>query len=347
MGLERLAMVAQGTETIFETDLFSNIMRAAPEWLSVRQQRVVVDHLRAACFLIADTVRPDNKGAGYVLRRLVRRAVTLTRTFDLSNILSAVVRDYKPFYAELDEGIIKQVFQEERAKFELTLERGIKEIEKQEQIDATKAFELFSTHGIPYEAIKDLGGEKSAGLSREDFEKEFSKHQEVSKGGLEQKFAGGLIDYSPETIKHHTATHLLNAALRKVLGPHVWQKGSNVSRDRTRFDFTHPEKMTDTQIEAVERLVNEWIQKDLLVLREEMSREEAGKLGAIGVFGEKYPDRVSIYTITDRNGQVVSREFCGGPHVERTGGLGRFKIQKEESSSAGVRRIKAALRPVV
>ena len=344
-------MVVQKTPTLFETDLFAELLDLLPAELDERKKRIVADHTRAIAFLAADGVRSSNKGAGYVLRRLLRRLFTFEYTEALpaemlTRAVDWVVSTYGLFHSELGTRVIdiKKEIAAERERYLGTLAQGLKEIERLDSIDAGRAFGISSTLGIPFEVIKDAAGERARNLTREDFEKEFEKHQEISRAGVGAKFAGGLADHDLETIKHHTATHLLNAALRKVLGEHVWQKGSKVSRERTRFDFTHEEKMTDGQIAEVERLVNEWITKDLPVRRDEMSREEAEKLGAIGVFGEKYPERVSIYTIEDlKSGEVISREFCGGPHVSRTGELGRFHIIKEESSSAGVRRIKATL----
>jgi alanyl-tRNA synthetase len=344
MGLERLAMVARGTRTIFETDLFENIINILPAGLDNRKKRIISDHIRASCFLITDGVQPENKGAGYVLRRLLRRMIAFDPDINFSALVNVVVSQYQTFYKKLHKESIMSVITEEQVKFNETLRQGMAEITKFEKINATDAFKLFSTFGIPFEVIKDVAGDRITDFSQEDFDKQLATHQKISRAGAEKKFKGGLADTSEEVVKLHTATHLLNAALRKVLGDHVWQKGSNITAERTRFDFTHTEKMTPEQTKEVETLVNEWIKADLTVKREEMRREEAEKLGALGVFGEKYPDVVSIYTIYDTSsGEAVSREFCGGPHVEHTGELGFFSIIKEESSSAGVRRIRARL----
>ena len=249
-------------------------------------------------------------------------------------------------YPELDSGAeaITKLLEEESQKFVKTLDKGLREFGKFDSVDGKIAFDLYQTYGFPWELTKELAETKGQKVDRAVFEQEFKKHQDLSRTASAGVFKGGLADHTEEVVRLHTATHLMNAALRKVLGEHVWQKGSNITKERTRFDFTHPEKMTDEEKKKVEELVNGWIGRDLTVKREVMALEEARKLDAIGVFGEKYADTVSVYTVFDPNtNEVVSREFCGGPHVEHTGLIGKFKIAKEEAVAAGVRRIKAVV----
>ncbi len=335
MGLERLAMVSQKVPTVFDTDLFAPIMALLPSALDVRIRRIIADHARAIAFLISDGVTPSNKEQGYVLRRLIRRIIV--HRVDMQPLFELVAQQHG-----LDIAKINTVFTEESVKFTKTLDRGLKELEQITTLDAEMAFMLYESYGLPYEIIKDVACGKAAGLTREAFDEKFKEHQEKSRTASAGMFKGGLADQSERVVKYHTTTHLLNAALRKVLGEHIMQKGSNINAERLRFDFSHPEKMTDEQKADVEQLVNEWITRDLPVTREEMSQEEARKLGAIGAFGEKYDDVVSVYTVGDP-AQPVSREMCGGPHVEHTGKIGTFKIIKEEAVSAGVRRIKAVI----
>lgn len=335
MGLERLAMVSQNVPTIYETDLFAPLMALLSQGMCT--SRIIADHARAIAFLISDGVTPSNKEQGYVLRRLIRRIIV--HRIDLHPILTLIAQQHS-----LDAKKILDVFAEELVKFTKTLTHGQKELERLDVIDADSAFKLYESFGLPYEVIKDIGGEKADGLTREAFDEKFKEHQEKSRTASAGIFKGGLADASDVVVRYHTATHLLNAALRKVLGGHVMQKGSNINAERMRFDFSHPEKMTDTQKTEVERLVNEWISRDLPVTRQELSQEEARKLGAIGAFGEKYGDVVSVYTVSDPNtDEIVSREFCGGPHVTHTGEIGHFTITKEEAVSAGVRRIRAVI----
>ncbi len=345
MGLERLAMVVQETKTLFETDLFRKIIDTvvfpAQKDDTEENRRIVADHVRAVTFLVSDGIRPSNKEEGYVLRRLLRRLINFSMNFE--ELLQIVIDTYHPTYPELDQGTALSVYFDEHTRYYEALKKGKEVLDGLKEIDVKTAFDLYQTYGLPYEVIVYEAGSR-AKFTRGDFDKLFKEHQEISRAGAEKKFKGGLADTSDEVVRLHTATHLLNAALRKVLGEHVWQKGSNITPERTRFDFTHTEKMTAEQLAEVEGLVNEWIAANLEVVREEMPREKAEELGAIGVFGEKYPDTVSIYTVKNpETEEVVSREFCGGPHVERIGELGTFKIQKEESSSAGIRRIKAVL----
>lgn len=350
MGLERLAMVVQKVPTVFETDLFSLIMAGVPSALGQREKRIIADHVRAIVFLIADGVQPSNKEQGYVLRRLIRRILVHEFLHEnkvdifLHTTLKEVIKTYSHYYGNLDEPLIMETFAAEEGKSLKALHNGVKELEKFRIIDADQAFKLYESYGLPYEIIKEVGGEKAKDLTREAFDEKFKEHQEKSRTASAGMFKGGLADQSEIVVRYHTATHLLNAALHKVLGDHVMQKGSNINAERTRFDFSHPAKMTDEEKTEVERLVNEWIARDLPVVREEMTLQEARELGAIGAFGEKYGDTVSVYTIRDpKTGEVISREFCGGPHVTHTGEIGTFKIMKEESVSAGVRRIRAVI----
>jgi alanyl-tRNA synthetase len=254
-----------------------------------------------------------------------------------------VIDQYSSLYA-LDKDAIISAIQVEADKFQKTLAHGQKELEHLDTVDADSAFKLYESFGLPYEVIKDIGGEKASGLTREAFDEKFKEHQEKSRTASAGMFKGGLADASDVAVRYHTATHLLNAALRKVLGDHVMQKGSNINAERMRFDFSNPEKLTDEQKSEVERLVNEWISRDMPVVREEMSQEKAREIGAIGAFGEKYGDVVSVYTIKDsESDEIISREFCGGPHVEHTGVIGHFTLSKEEAVSAGVRRIRAVI----
>jgi len=263
-------------------------------------------------------------------------------------IIRVTIRDYASFYPELEKGKKEMLdeFNREKEKFIRTLSKGIKELnfaKKRGLISAKDAFRIYETFGLPYEAIKDLGGATTANLTRESFDGEFKKHQEISRAGLEKQFTGGLADHQPATIKLHTANHLLLAALKTVLGPAVKQRGSNITAERLRFDFSYPQKLTDEQKRQVEELVNQKIKEDLMVVQREMTREEAEKLGAEMEFGQKYGERVTVYFIEDEKGDVFSKEFCVGPHVERTGELGRFRIVKEEAVAAGIRRLKAVL----
>ena len=320
----------------------------------IKSRRIVAEHLRSSIMIIANGGRPSNIDRGYVLRRLIRR---MTRhmsklQIDLENIsdlIDLTINNLNEMYPELQtkRDIIKNVIIEEKDKFIKTLGHGEKEFEKvinkleQENknvIDGKTIFKLYETYGFPPEITADLAQEKGYKIDLTEFDKLFKEHQEKSRIGSEQKFKGGLAEQNEITTAYHTATHLLHQALRNVLGDHVKQSGSNITTERLRFDFSHPEKMTPEQIKQVEDIVNEQIKRDLNVVSEEMPLEEAKKSGAIGLFENKYGDTVKVYTIGD-----FSKEICGGPHVKHTGELGHFKIKKEESSSAGIRRIKAIL----
>lgn len=355
-GLERLAAASNNNPDVFTIDLFDTAKKQI-EVLSGKHYgsdekithafRVILDHMRAATFLIADGVLPGNKDQGYFVRRLIRRAVRFGRTLDIKENFTHVLAEsfidsYRGVYGELEklkEMIMKECLGEE-THFRLTLEHGLKEFEKIEgnTISGYQAFILFSTFGFPIEMTEELAKEKGKIINIKEYEEELVKHKELSRAGSEQKFKGGLADTSEMSVKYHTATHLLHKALKKVLGEHVQQKGSNITPERLRFDFAHGEKMTDEQKKKVEDLVNEQIKAALPVTFEDVSKDEAEKRGAIGLFEEKYGDTVRVYKIGD-----FSLEFCGGPHVTNTKDLGKFTIQKEEAVSAGVRRIKAVL----
>lgn len=361
-GLERLTAAANNNPDIFLLDIFDNA-RNKLEKLSNKKYkenqeirrafRVILDHLRAATFLISDGALPSNKDQGYFTRRVIRRAVRFGHKLGIyknfcSEIAQTFIEKYKSVYPNLEknkEQIIKEIDQEE-SKFRQTLEKGLrvferetKNIQQNQMITGKQAFYLYQSFGFPIEMTKELAQEKGLKVDEKGFNQELKKHQELSKKASDKKFKGGLADHSEQSIKYHTTTHLLHAALRKILGTHVEQRGSNITPERMRFDFTHPKKMTKQEIQQVQDLVNKWINHDLKVEMMELSYEEAKARGAIGLFENKYnKDKVRVYKIGD-----VSLEICGGPHVKSTGELGKFKIIKEESSSAGVRRIKAIL----
>ncbi|OGZ78858.1 MAG: hypothetical protein A2528_00300 [Candidatus Staskawiczbacteria bacterium RIFOXYD2_FULL_37_9] len=345
MGLERLAMVMQKVLTVFETDLFSGIFEMMPAELSKQKQRIIADHARAIVFLASEGVKPSNKEQGYILRRLIRRIVVyefLIKKDFIRSVIAKVFVDYKKIYEEINPQLIVDEYVREEKKFLETLEKGIAEYNKIKDINAEKAFYLYQSFGLPFDILKELDAEKTKNLKREDFESELKKHQKLSRTASAGMFKGGLADASEQTTKLHTATHLLLAGLRKVLGDEVLQKGANITAERIRFDFSHKEKMTSGQIGDVENFVNGIIKKDMPVWFEEMNLEKAKGINAMGVFEHKYGENVKVYFV-GKDAENVSAEICGGPHVERTGVLGKFKIIKEESSSAGIRRIKAIL----
>ena len=357
LGLERMTMLLQGKETPFDTELFLPVMEKIQEFQKVdniESRRIIAEHLRSSMMIIADGGRPSNIDRGYVLRRLIRRMIRHMNKLqidlsELSNLIDINVDNLKEMYPELEQNreTIKNVINEEKDKFVKTLTHGEREFQKEMQkakengkneIDANVVFRLYDTYGFPPEVTKELADENDMTVDLKGFEELFKEHQEKSRQGSTQKFKGGLADQNEKTIAYHTATHLLHQALRTVLGDHVKQSGSNITEERLRFDFTHPQKMTKEEIQKVEDLVNEQIQRDLQVTCEEMGYEDAKNSGAIGLFTDKYGDKVKVYTIGD-----FSKEICGGPHVTHTGDMGRFKIKKEESSSSGIRRIKAVL----
>ena len=357
LGLERMTMLLQGKSSPFDTELFSPVMDKLKELAkidSIESRRIVAEHLRASMMIISDGGRPSNIDRGYVLRKLIRRMARHLNKMqvnldELGNLIDLNIQTLNEMYPELEKNreIIKQVIIEEKDKFMKTLAHGEKEFEKainrakvenKNIIDGQTIFKLYETYGFPPEITADLAREQGFEIDNSEFEKLFKEHQEKSRMGSEQKFKGGLAEQNEKTIAYHTATHLLHKALQIVLGEHATQKGSNITTERLRFDFSHPEKMTKEQLQQVEDIVNEQIKRDLPVAYEEMTLEEAKKSGAMGLFESKYGEKVKVYTIGD-----FSKEICGGPHVTHTGELGYFKILKEESSSAGVRRIKAVL----
>ena len=366
MGLERITAVVNGKATVFETDAFVPIIEKIEalsgtsygDASSIRSIRVVADHLRAAVFILGDErgVSPSNVEQGYVLRRLIRRAVRHGRQLGMSgafaaeiaNVIIVMFADAYPELATNQERILTELAREEE-KFGKTLEKGLREFEKMFSksgaISGEDAFVLYSTYGFPLELTEEIAKDRGQKIDRETFASEFKKHQELSRSGAEQKFAGGLADHSAETTRLHTATHLLDQALRIVLGTHVFQRGSNITSERLRFDFSHPEKITPEQLKKVEEIVNDVIKKDLPVHFEIMGAAKAKEVGAIGVFEDKYAalgDSIKVYFVgVPATGGYFSKEVCGGPHVGHTGELGGFKILKEEAVSSGVRRIKA------
>ncbi|ALM09516.1 MAG: alanyl-tRNA synthetase [Candidatus Peribacter riflensis] len=360
MGLERVAKVLQNVASVYETDRMKPIMDCVMEMADQRDERhlrIIVDHLKAATFIIADGVLPSNVDQGYILRRLIRRAIRSARQLKIEHdgtftpaVAEAVIAQYGHVYGRLKDRRteILEALSREEQQFGKTLKEGMKQFERATehagtQMDGTVVFHLYDTYGFPLELTKELALEKGLTVDEKGFKEKFEEHQALSRAGAEQKFKGGLQDHSSETTKLHTATHLLNAALRKVLGDHVYQKGSNITAERLRFDFSHVDKMTPEQLKEVQRLVNETIAADLPVAYHVTSVEGAKKEGAIGVFDAKYGAEVKVYVVGDDKKGIFSKEICGGPHVARTGMLGSLTIQKEESSSAGVRRIKAVI----
>lgn len=357
LGLERMTMLLQGKETPFETELFAPIMDKLVELQKVdniASRRIVAEHLRSSMMIICDGGRPSNVDRGYILRRLIRRMVRHMNKLqisldELSTLIDINVENLKEMYPALEANkeTIKNVILEEKDKFVKTLEKGEKEFAKEvgqvkEQgeniVPGKVVFRLYDTYGFPPEVTEELATENGMKIDKEGFDKLFKEHQEKSRAGSEQKFKGGLASTGEIETKYHTATHLLNAALKQVLGSHVHQRGSNITAERMRFDFSHPAKMTDEEKQKTEDLVNEWITEAIPVEHLEMKKDDAIKMGAEAMFIEKYGDIVSVYKIGD-----VSIELCGGPHVSNTSELGHFKIKKEESSSSGIRRIKAIL----
>lgn len=357
-GLERITTVLQNKLSIFDTDLFSGIMNVARPLSSEsgeRGARIISDHIRSAVFLIGDGVEPSNSDRGYILRRLIRRAIFKTNKKSLTEpevrqLVDAVRATYEGFYPEIDkrcEAIVKSLT-EESDKFSKTLQRGLKEFERITQKNSTgisgeQAFQLFSTYGFPVELTKELASDRGLEVDIAEFEKHWNEHQTLSRAGSAQKFKGGLADASAISLKYHTATHLLHQALREVLGTHVEQKGSNITAERLRFDFSHNAKMTDEEKKKVEDIVNSKIKDNLPVQKITLPKDEAIQTGALHFFGEKYGDQVDVYYVGKDIGSAYSKEFCGGPHVNSTGEIGTFKITKEEAVSAGVRRIKAVV----
>ena len=362
LGLERMTMLLQGKETPFDTELFKPVMdklqELAGENDSIESRRIVAEHLRASMMIIQDGGLPSNVDRGYILRRLIRRMVRHLRKLqinlnELGELIDLNIDTLKEMYPELHQNSnkIKSVIIEEKDKFEKTLERGEREFNKivnrmknegKDTISGQALFTLYETYGFPPEVTQDLAREAGLKVDTTEFDKLFKEHQEKSRMGSEQKFKGGLAGTGEQEVRYHTTTHLLNAALKVILGKDVHQKGSNITPERMRFDFSCDHKLTDDEKKKVEDLVNEWISRGLDVKCEEMKKDDAIKSGAECMFIEKYPDIVTVYSIGNDK-ETVSKELCGGPHVKNTSELGHFKIKKEEASSAGVRRIKAIL----
>jgi alanyl-tRNA synthetase len=371
--LERIAAAAIGKSDVFLIDVLQRIIveLAAGSGKNYNDPayqpsfRVVADHLRASVFMLGDGVTPSNTDQGYILRRLIRRAVRHLDTLEVKEgtvgrIVDSVIASYRDEYPELSashSAILTGLLEEEK-RFRKTLTQGMKEFEKfakDGSLSADDAFILFTTYGFPLELSEELAKEKGVSIVRSDFDTAMKKHQEISRAGGAQKFAGGLADHQEQTIKYHTTHHILLKALQVVLGKEVHQRGSNITSERLRIDFAHTGKMTDEQKKQVEEIVNQKIAEELPMTRTDMPREEAEKLGAEHEFGVKYPDMVSVYSLgpkdaTQENPKIneaFSIEFCGGPHVTNTKVIGeggkKFKIQKEEAVAQGVRRIKAVL----
>lgn len=384
MGLDRVVRMLNGYADIFQIDTFWPLIQkiqevSGKEYVEnkdiTRSMRIIADHIRTATMIMGDDkgIAPANVDQGYIVRRLIRRAVRHGRLLGIKEnfcaiIVEQVVEIFKDVYPEVQKNkdfVLNEMTQEE-SKFRNTVEQGLKEFEKLvngfriafektgqviKEISGKQAFKLYDTYGFPLEMTVELALENSLSVDVSAFEQAFKEHQEKSRSGAEQKFAGGLADHSEISTKYHTATHLLHATLLKILGPHATQRGSNITQERMRFDFAHPQKLTPEQIQLAEELVNAAIKKDYSVSWQEMSFEEAKNLGAIGLFEDKYQSKVKVYTVGDTTlpasadpaAPTYSREVCGGPHVEHTGTMGTFKIVKEEAVSAGVRRIKAIL----
>jgi alanyl-tRNA synthetase len=357
MGLERTLALLEGVPSLYQTELFAPIVEQIvssardPEPYAVR---IIADHIRAATFVLAEGIVPGNLDQPYIARRLIRRAVRYGRRIGiaghfLARLAAVVIGTLGDVYPEVQEheAHVCGALDEEETRFQRTLRRGEREFHRaveevqahgEAEVPGTVVFHLYDTYGFPPELTEELAQQEGFSTDMEGYRQAFREHQAKSRQSVTSRFRGGLAEQSAETTKLHTATHLLHEALRRVLGPHVEQRGSNITPERLRFDFTHPQKLSNDELAAVELMVNEQIERDLAVTWEEMSVDEALVEGAIGLFGERYGDRVRVYSI-----DAFSREICGGPHVERTSRLGRFRIVKQESIGAGVRRIRAIL----
>ena len=361
MGLERITAVLEGVNDNYESSIWKGTIKKIEEisgksyYGNEKAFRIIADHIKAAVFISSDPagIKPSNTDQGYILRRLIRRAIRYAKMIDIdinsnweSEIAKNIIDEYKKYYSELstNENVVMEVLKNEKIKFSRTLEKGLREFEKivknlnENEINKDLAFKLYDTYGFPIELTLELAKERGLTVDEKGFYEKFKAHQELSRTASAGKFKGGLAGNSEIETKYHTATHLLNAALKVVINKDVHQKGSNITDERMRFDFSCDHKLTEEEKKAVEDLVNKWIDEGLPVTKKEMSKEEAIKSGAECMFIEKYPDIVTVYSIGD-----VSKELCGGPHVNNTSELGHFKIKKEEASSAGVRRIKAIL----
>ena len=360
MGVERITSVLEGKTDNYESSIWQDVIKkiieiSHKEYVGEYQKsmRIIADHMRTAVFILADPagIKPSNTDQGYILRRLIRRAIRHARTLEINmdsnfetELAKIIIKQYESYYSELktNHDIVLKELTTEKVKFNRTLEKGLKKFaeftKNNKDIDGETAFHLFDTYGFPLELTKELAFEKGLKVDEEGYLSMFKEHQEKSRTASAGKFKGGLAGNSEKETKYHTATHLLNAALKQVVGPDVHQKGSNITEERMRFDFSCDHKLSDEEKQKTEDLVNKWINEGLDVVVQEMSKDDAIKSGAECMFIEKYPDLVTVYSIGD-----ISKELCGGPHVKNTSELGTFKIVKEESSSSGVRRIKGIL----
>ena len=353
-GLERITAASIKEADVFKIDLFQNLIRTlesssgkkyGEDPAATRCMRIVCDHGRASTMLMADGALPSNKAQGYVVRRLIRRAIRFGRMLGLATgfmteIARLIFEEYAeayPIAPEKREAVLAAMTQEEN-KFNAMLGKGLKEIEKIPTLTGALAFKLFETYGFPWEMSEEIARERGQKVDRTEFEAEFKKHQELSRTSAKGMFKGGLADHGEAVVKLHTATHLLHQALRSVLGAHVQQKGSNITNERLRFDFSHPQKVSPEELQKVEAIVNEQISRDLAISFKLTTYNDAINEGALAFFGERYPEKVKVYEIGD-----FSKEICGGPHAEKTSLLGKFTVTREEASSAGVRRIYATL----
>ena len=361
MGVERTAAILQNKESVFDIELFTPIIKKIKDIANIKNEnesqlksiRIIVDHLRAAAFVLCDEKRitPSNVEQGYVLRRLIRKSIRHGKLLGIKDnftleLAKSIISVYKDNYEEVGKykKFILEEFDKEEEKFTKTIDKGTKRFEKillnlkSKRIPGIEAFHLYDTYGFPIELTKELADERGFKIDKVGFDEEFKKHQEKSRLGTEKRFSSGLSDHSVDTTRLHTATHLLHQSLRKVLGKHIQQKGSNITPERLRFDFSHDKKLTDVELKKVESLVNEQIKKEIEIKREEMSPSEAKDKGALGFFESKYGDKVSVYTIGK-----FSKEICTGPHVGNTKEIKNFKIKKEEAVAAGIRRIRAVV----
>ena len=361
MGLERVVAVLEGVDDNYLSSVWIDIIKKIASMSNVSYEenpesmRIIADHIRSAVFILADNagIRPSNTDQGYILRRLIRRAIRHAKKLNIDinsnweqDIANMIIDKYIKYYSEIEanKNIVLEELAKEKVKFNRTLEKGLREFEKitnninDGMLNKDLAFKLYDTYGFPIELTEELAKEKNIKVDIEGFKEKFKAHQELSRTASQGKFKGGLAGDSVIETKYHTATHLLNAALKQVVGQDVHQKGSNITDERMRFDFSCDHKLTDEEKAKTEELVNKWIKEGLDVTVKEMKKEEALKSGAECMFIDKYPDIVTVYSIGD-----ISHELCGGPHVKNTSELGTFKIKKEEASSAGVRRIKAIL----
>ncbi len=367
MGLERLTAVMENKNSVFETELFLPLINHLKLIMGVnnktisKEERIICDHIKGVVFLIAEDILPSNVERGYVLRRIIRRAIRYGKVLNLPNnflipLAQKTIEMYRDAYPELGpkESDILTVVQKEEERFEKTLEKGLRVFEKilsmpqtleEKSISGIDAFHLYDTYGFPLELTIELAGERNFSVDKKGFADAFEKHQKISRAGAEKKFGGVGKDADYQSARLHTATHLLHSALRRVLGENVKQMGSDITPQRLRFDFSHFHKMTEEEIKKVEELVNQKIKENLTIKKEEKNYQEALKAGALAFFKEKYPERVNVYTIFNpKNNEVFSKEICAGPHIEKTSELGYFKIIKEESAGAGIRRIRATLK---